>query len=737
MTISTNDLREEYTATASQTVFSFDFRVFADTDVTVYQTASGVAFDDAANIITAYSVSRNADQDSSPGGSITLTTGATAGDRITIVSSVPETRTTDYQVGGAFNPDTVDNDFDRVVSIAKQASAKAGRAMLAPESEQNSGDLALPDSSTRKDKLLGFDSSGSPQAIAYSQSTVTSTEVRNLLGDNVRIFPLTYTDGTGGLTASSVNTTFDTTFVAGDVIQTTHYDSNKTIGSGAKWQFTGTTTAGKAGTVNADGYVYDADGKQFRLSGEAFNVLAFGAKGDGATSDTNAVQYACNAASIGGGKVFFPEGVYLISSLSLKNGTYTYDGLILEGVGTSLNGELGTVLEFTNTSAPGFLIEAEDESAAFSMQIQVRDMQIKASTSSVNALMRLNRCQNTVLSNVYLKGQNGSSQTLLEFSQLVTIKLTDCFLRDANIGIENVDLSADGYTPLFSNVIEINNTFFDDLTYWAKDTADICRAWHFEGCTVEPAEDGSASQGVFGGYCTTIRSCWMGDADGTGTWITATGEGLNVETSEIIAADTAIDDQTTLPSSITGNILSGVTEAVRVASAKKSVVRNNRILLPANDGIGVHATAGSEHIFEDNDIAKSGTPTGTIGYQLDAGSRGSLRDRVNTSVATAISQGTPGNWTIDNRNKRQVGSVTTNIGSLSAGSVFSFNISVEGAVAGDCVALAPPAAIETGLLWSGVVSANGTVSVRIYNPTSGAIDPASATWKAIVFNPLV
>jgi len=297
MTISTNDLREEYTATASQTVFSFDFRVFADTDVTVYQTASGSAFNDASDIITAYTVSRNANQDSSPGGSITLDSGATVGDRITIVSAIPESRTTDYQVGGAFDPDTVDDDMDRILSVAKQASAKAGRAMLAPASEQNAGDLALPDSSARSDKLLGFNSSGDPEAVAYTQSTVTSTDVRNLLGDNVRTFSLSYTSGSGGITSSSVNTTFDTTLVAGDVIETTHYDSNKTAGSGAKWQFTGTTTLAKAGTVNADGFVYDSIGKQYQNAELEPSVSHWGALGDGSTDDTTAIQSAITSAA--------------------------------------------------------------------------------------------------------------------------------------------------------------------------------------------------------------------------------------------------------------------------------------------------------------------------------------------------------------------------------------------------------------------------------------------------------
>lgn len=172
MTIGTNDLREEYTATADQTVFSFGFRVFADTDLNVYKTANGAAYNDANDLITAYTVSRNADQSASPGGSITLTSGATLDDKLTIVSNVPETRTTDFQTGGLFSPELADNEFDREVTLAKQAGAKAGRAMLSPESEQNAGDLALDDSITRANKLLAFTSTGAPTVTNSTKSEI-------------------------------------------------------------------------------------------------------------------------------------------------------------------------------------------------------------------------------------------------------------------------------------------------------------------------------------------------------------------------------------------------------------------------------------------------------------------------------------------------------------------------------------------------------------------------------------
>src|ERR1700744_4177043 len=53
-----------------------------------------------------------------------------------------------------------------------------------------------------------------------------------------------------------------------------------------------------------------------------FNVLDFGAKGDGVTKDTVAIQNALNAAAnSGGGTVYVPEGVFLTGSLLMHSNT--------------------------------------------------------------------------------------------------------------------------------------------------------------------------------------------------------------------------------------------------------------------------------------------------------------------------------------------------------------------------------------------------------------------------------
>jgi hypothetical protein len=102
----------------------------------------------------------------------------------------------------------------------------------------------------------------------------------------------------------------------GYVVRTNYYDGNFTAGSGATFKFTGVTTLGKAGNVpDADGYFYDADGKQFlRVSGVAPG---------GAVAVDGAFAAMC-AAYLGSGKTITLEpGNYRITQ------QHDIDGFIL------------------------------------------------------------------------------------------------------------------------------------------------------------------------------------------------------------------------------------------------------------------------------------------------------------------------------------------------------------------------------------------------------------------------
>ena len=128
MTLNAGDARDEYTASSGQTVFNYTFKIYASTDLNVYQTPAGQECSDS-DLITTYTV---AGVGAEAGGTITLNSGATSGDLITIVSAIPTDRTVDYQNNGDFRPDTVNDDFDKSYSLIKQIEDVANRSLQFP-----------------------------------------------------------------------------------------------------------------------------------------------------------------------------------------------------------------------------------------------------------------------------------------------------------------------------------------------------------------------------------------------------------------------------------------------------------------------------------------------------------------------------------------------------------------------------------------------------------------------------
>jgi len=75
---------------------------------------------------------------------------------------------------------------------------------------------------------------------------------------------------------------------------------------------------------------------------------------------------------------------------------------------------------------------------------------------------------------------------------------------------------------------------------------------------------------------------------------------------------------------------------------------------------------------------------------------------------------------------------TLDFPSIGANDTAALTMTVTGAAVGDSVELGAPSTIEAGLVWCGFVSATNTVTVRVHNTSGGAVDPASATWRATV-----
>lgn len=106
------DQRIQYTATASQTEFTVPFPFFENSDLVVYQNST------LLTITTEYTVTGAG---SASGGLVTLVTGATVDDIITIYGNMPIDRTSIYSATiSNLTGSDLNNDFNRDIVIAKQ-----------------------------------------------------------------------------------------------------------------------------------------------------------------------------------------------------------------------------------------------------------------------------------------------------------------------------------------------------------------------------------------------------------------------------------------------------------------------------------------------------------------------------------------------------------------------------------------------------------------------------------------
>ncbi len=113
--------RVEYTATASQTVFSYPFPIFAESELGVYQSSSGdPELSDKLTLTTHYTISGEAED---AGGNVTLVTGATAGDTVVIVHEMPLSRSQQFTDGGPFEAVDLEAQLNELTAQIKQINS--------------------------------------------------------------------------------------------------------------------------------------------------------------------------------------------------------------------------------------------------------------------------------------------------------------------------------------------------------------------------------------------------------------------------------------------------------------------------------------------------------------------------------------------------------------------------------------------------------------------------------------
>lgn len=190
-----------FTGTGAVAVFPFPFTVFQPSDVLVVTLNLLLGVQSTLVLNTDYTVSLNANQNASPGGSITLSAGTLAtGYSLVISSRIGQLQGTILTNQGGFYPEMITNSLDLLTILVQQIQEQLERTMSFPMSDPSGINNQLPPVAQRAGMYLTFDENGAPLAnvTAPEPGSVRYSESLSMAAQTVFATPL-YIPGTNNL----------------------------------------------------------------------------------------------------------------------------------------------------------------------------------------------------------------------------------------------------------------------------------------------------------------------------------------------------------------------------------------------------------------------------------------------------------------------------------------------------------------------------------------------------------
>jgi Phage Tail Collar Domain len=162
-----------FTGTGATVAFPFTFKVFAASDVLAVQALTSTGVETVKVLTTDYTVALNADQNATPGGTLTMLVAPPAGTTLTLTSQVPLLQGTDLTNAGGFYPKVINDALDRLTILIQQVAASVGRALTLSLSAPAGVSTTLPN--PVGNALLGWNTLGTAiQNFAGTASTAVS-----------------------------------------------------------------------------------------------------------------------------------------------------------------------------------------------------------------------------------------------------------------------------------------------------------------------------------------------------------------------------------------------------------------------------------------------------------------------------------------------------------------------------------------------------------------------------------
>jgi parallel beta-helix repeat protein len=446
MTVLDNTPRDQYTATGGQVAFSYTFEIAAEGDIAVLQNGVLLSLGTGAGEYAVTGVG------SDTGGVVTLVTGATSGDIITLYRDMALERLTSYTNGGDFLAADVNNDYDRLWLALQQNTGTSNRALVAPNTDPTNINMTIPDKATRLGKYLKFnDTTGNPEAgDAAGLYTAAGMNHYNFTGDGATVnFTLGIEPGGENNTQVYIDGVYqqkDGYNVSGAVVQFSAAPPNLSTIEVMVIEVlpVGATTASQVSFTQA-GSTYGRN-VQLKLQ-ESVSVKDFGAVGDGVTDDTAAIQAAIDAVSAnGGGKVFLPEATYATTT-AIKPKSNVH--IVGEGASTKI---VCSGFEAIKLSRDDATDNATPHVNVRLFNFYVESAWDGASPSTVHTCVILEFCNDCVIDSVYVGKADDAgikvsgykkgiasftpSFTNPDFGFALRNRISNCTVKDSYHGIE-------------------------------------------------------------------------------------------------------------------------------------------------------------------------------------------------------------------------------------------------------------------------------------------------------------
>jgi hypothetical protein len=482
----------------------------------------------------------------------------------------------------------------------------------------------------------------------------------------------------------------------------------------------------------------------------AFDVYDHGAKCDGSTNDTSAIQGAINGATAG--MVHLPNATCVVSTIRMKSNVYLFShGATLKLVASAGAAPSTNVVHFNGVDNSGILGHLRIDGN--------RANQTNVGDNGAMCVRISGAAKDIYLQSIFATGCPGDG---------LYIGLTG----DVPKGIYINRFIAD---QSYRNGGSITNGENITIDYFEGRTTTGSKGPQ-AGFDIETNVAGNTLRNIY------IRHLLTSGNEGHGTQILGVLDGTS-----FVHGDVTIDRLDSYSNGLSGVLMYAVRNITindghiyRNTNAGIEIPRHVKHLrlkahIHSNGLHGVNGALSSQRVassdwnFSESVIRSNSQnrPNLADGIRLDSDSasftltrvrghnlklyddQGSMTQRYGFTTGTNVSSvdfrghipanGT-GNYVLSSSNSyaeigRISATVTVDPGSIGANAALDVDITVIGVLIGDRVETAAPSApgFETNVLITGAwVHADHTVRVRLYNPTGRAIDPAARSWKFVL-----